>query len=194
MKASKQERVRRMPLAGLVVALVIWAPSLTGQAQESQVQPGGKGPPAVRPAGVPGVTTEVEPQPGRKARPETKAFMRVKLAWSDGVLEGLTLEKFDQVSRNALRLRDLTHSNLWYSMRQPDYLRQTTNFQQAAEAVYMAAVDKKLDLATDAYARMTRSCIECHRLVRVEQKRNAGGAGSRSEQPRSVIPAGKAID
>ena len=64
----------------------------------------------------------------REYRAQNKALMRMKLAWADGVLEGLTLEKFDQVSRNALRLRDLTHSNLWYSMRQPEYKKLTYRF------------------------------------------------------------------
>jgi hypothetical protein len=36
------------------------------------------------------------------------------------------------------------------------------------------AVDKKLDAATKAYVNVTRSCVECHRLVRQEQRRNAG--------------------
>lgn len=106
----------------------------------------------------------------REYRAQNKAFMRMKLAWADGVLEGLTLEKFDQVSRNALRLRDLTHSNLWYSMRQPEYMRLTTNFQHSAEGVYSAAVDKNLEAATEAYTKMTRACIDCHHLVRVEQR------------------------
>ena len=68
-------------------------------------------------------------------------FMRTKLAWSGLVLEGLSLEKFDMVSINAIRLRNLTQSNLWFVLQQPDYLLQTTNFQQSADALYMAAVD-----------------------------------------------------
>ncbi len=107
----------------------------------------------------------------REYRAQNKALMRMKLAWSDGVLEGLTLEKFDQVSRNALRLRDLTHSNLWYTMRQPEYMRLTTNFQHSAEGVYNAAVDKNLEAATEAYTKMTRACVDCHHLVRVEQRK-----------------------
>ena len=108
----------------------------------------------------------------RQPRAGNKVMMRAKLAWSSGVLEGLTLEKYDQVSRNALRLRDLTQSNLWYTMRQPEYMVLTTNFQASAQAVYMAAADKNLVSATEAYARMTRACVECHRLVRVEQRKD----------------------
>jgi hypothetical protein len=35
-------------------------------------------------------------------------------------------------------------------------------------------VDKKLAEATEAYMNVTRNCVECHRLVRTEQRKNAG--------------------
>jgi hypothetical protein len=37
----------------------------------------------------------------------------------------------------------------------------------------MAAVDKKLDEATEAYTRVAHSCVECHRLVRLQQHQAA---------------------
>ena len=108
---------------------------------------------------------------GRRA--EAQTFMRLKMAWSQGVLEGLTLEKFDAVSMNAIRMRDMTRSNLWFAVRQPDYMARTTNFQQSVDALYLAAVDKNLDAATEAYLKVTRSCVECHRLVRADQRKQA---------------------
>lgn len=102
-------------------------------------------------------------------RPATQAFMRQKLAFSQGVLEGLTLEKFDLVSKNAILLRNMTQSNLWYRTRQVDYMKHTTNYQKSVDALYLSAVDKNLDAATEAYVRVSRSCVECHRLVRTEQ-------------------------
>jgi hypothetical protein len=110
----------------------------------------------------------------RPRRPATQAFMRQKLFWYQGVMEGLTLEKFDLVSKNAIRLRDMTQSNQWFTIKQPDYLAHTTNFHKAVDTLYLAAVDKKLDAPTEAYVNVTRSCVECHRLVRQEQRRNAG--------------------
>jgi cytochrome c556 len=116
-------------------------------------------------------------------RADTQIFMRMKLAWSQMALEGLALERFDLVSKNAIRLRDMTQSNQWFTMKQPDYLTHTTNFQKSADALYLAAVDKNLDAATEAYAKLARNCVECHRIVRVEQRKNAavpdtGKAGS----------------
>lgn len=112
---------------------------------------------------------ETEPK-----RADTQAFMRQKLAWSQVALEGLTLEKFDLVSKNALRMRNMTQSNVWFRMKQPDYMAHTTNYQKRVDALYMAAVDKNLEAATEAYTKVARSCVECHQLVRTEQHKNAG--------------------
>ncbi len=109
----------------------------------------------------------------RRPRAETQTFMRMKLAWSQATLEGITLEKFDVVSKNAIRLRDMTQSNQWFTMKQPDYMQRTTNFQKSADALYMAAVDKNVEAATEAYVKVARSCVECHRLVRTGQRKAA---------------------
>lgn len=100
-----------------------------------------------------------------------QAFMRNKLVYSQAILEGMALEKYDLMSKNAIRLREMTSSNLWYSARQPDYMLLTTNYQKNVDALYMAAVDKNLDRVTDAYTAVARSCVDCHRLVRSEQRR-----------------------
>jgi cytochrome c556 len=68
----------------------------------------------------------------------------------------------------------MTRSNLWFVLKQPDYLAHTTNYQKSVEALYKAAVDKDLEAATEAYAKVTRNCVECHRLVRADQRKNAG--------------------
>jgi hypothetical protein len=111
-----------------------------------------------------------ETKPKRTAN---QTFMRMKLAWSQAALEGLTLERFDVVSQNAIRMRDMTRSNQWFTMKQPDYMALTTNYQKRVEALYMAAVDKNLEASTEAYLNVTRNCVECHRLVRTEQRKNA---------------------
>jgi hypothetical protein len=104
-----------------------------------------------------------------RSRAATQTFMRLKLAHSQGLLEGLSLEKYDLIARNALQMRTMSQSNTFLVVRNPDYLRQVTNFQSRADEVYMAATDKNLDAATEAYVKMTRSCVECHRYFRLEQ-------------------------
>jgi hypothetical protein len=39
------------------------------------------------------------------------------------------------------------------------------------DALYLAAVDKNLDGATEAYQGVMKGCVECHRLVRLEQRK-----------------------
>ena len=98
-----------------------------------------------------------------------QAFMRQKLALSQGILEGLTLEKFNLVTGNPLRLRNLSISNVWTTAGSPDYRRNLTNFQASIDGLYTAAIDQNLDRATEAYAKVARSSVECHRQVRLDQ-------------------------
>lgn len=98
-----------------------------------------------------------------------RAFMRQKLLYSQGIMEGLTLEKFELISKNAIKLRNMTQTNFWARNKQPEYLAHTTNYYKEVDGLYMAAVDKNLEAATEAYMKVARSCVECHRLVRTAQ-------------------------
>lgn len=122
---------------------------------------------------------------GRATRAESKAFMRSKLTWTGGVLEGLTLEQYDLIARDAIRLRDMTQHNLWQFIRQPDYLQQTTNFHRAADALFHAAGDKNLPAVTEAYVRLTRSCVDCHQILRLEQHRVTPSVPPQARQPKA---------
>ena len=106
-------------------------------------------------------------------RADTQVFMRGKLVYSQAVLEGLALEKFDLVSKNTIRLRNMTQSNQWFICKQPDYVKHTASYQKNADALYMAAVEKNLDACTEAFVKVTRNCVDCHRIVRAEQRRQA---------------------
>jgi hypothetical protein len=111
------------------------------------------------------------------SRAANQLFMRQKLAWSQAALEGITLEKFDVVSKNAIRMKDMTVSNAWFKMKTPQYMQHTTNFYKNVDALYMAAVDKNLDAATEAYVKVAKNCVECHRMVRLEQRKAALSTG-----------------
>ena len=107
-------------------------------------------------------------------RAENRVFMRQKLAWSQGVLEGLTLEQFNLVSKNALLMRDMTQSNGWFAVKHQDYMTLTTNYYKSVDKLYLAAVDKNLNAATEAYTAVVKNCVECHRLVRLDQRKIGG--------------------
>ena len=95
--------------------------------------------------------------------------MRQKLNYSQGVLEGLTLEKFELVITNASLLRNMNLTNVFSLTRNQDYLARSTNFIRSVDSLISAGKDQNLERATEAYTRVARSCIECHKLFRREQ-------------------------
>jgi hypothetical protein len=100
----------------------------------------------------------------------TQHFMRKKLEYSNRVLEGIVLEKFDLISQNAIAMRKMNQTNAFWMLRNPEYLALITNFQNNLDTLYFAAGDKNLDAATEAYVKVTRSCIDCHRTFRLRQR------------------------
>jgi hypothetical protein len=99
----------------------------------------------------------------------TRDFMRMKLGYSQGILEGLTLEKFDMVITNATALRSMSVTNAFLALGNPYYLNAVTNFQKDVDALLKAANDSHLDDATKAYQTVSRDCVQCHKQFRRDQ-------------------------
>ena len=99
----------------------------------------------------------------------TRDFMRQKLSYSQGILEGLTLEKYDLVVTNATALRSMSVTNAYFSLGNRDYFRFVTNFQRSVDGLLQAAKEKDLDAATVAYSGLARNCVQCHEQFRREQ-------------------------
>jgi hypothetical protein len=96
-------------------------------------------------------------------RSVSRGYMRQKLAYSQGILEGLTLEKFDLVTKNAIRIRGMNLTNVWYWQKNPDYMGYLKNYQRNIDRLLNASTDKDLDKSTGAYQTVIQSCVECHR-------------------------------
>jgi len=103
-------------------------------------------------------------------RTVSRGYMRQKLAYSQGILEGLTLEKFDLVTKNAIRIRGMNLTNYWYWQTNRAYMGYITNYQQSIDRLLNASTDKDLDKSTRAYQAVVQSCVECHRHFRTEQR------------------------
>ncbi len=114
----------------------------------------------------------------RADKAATQAFMRQKLNHAQSALEGITLEKFDLVAKSALRLRDMTHTNIFVVLKTPDYRQHTLDYQKNIEALFQAATDNNLDAASEAYQKVTRSCVDCHRYFRKAQRSKSVVEGS----------------
>jgi cytochrome c556 len=93
-------------------------------------------------------------------------FMRLKLEHSQEVLEGLALEDFDQIAKNAQDISLLSQAASWQVLQTPEYLEQSTEFRRTADALTRAAQEKNLDGAALAYVSMTMKCVTCHKYVR----------------------------
>jgi uncharacterized Fe-S radical SAM superfamily protein PflX len=103
-----------------------------------------------------------------KERP-TKAFMRQKLVYSQGILEGLTLEKYELVVTNATALRNMNLTNSFTKMADPYYAKCINDFQTRVDVVIKGAKGKLLEGTTEAYSKMVESCVACHKECRLEQ-------------------------
>jgi uncharacterized Fe-S radical SAM superfamily protein PflX len=111
-----------------------------------------------------------------KERP-TKSFMRKKLTYSQGILEGLTLEKYDLVITNATLLRNMNFTNNFTKMSDPYYAKSIADFQTKVDVIIKSAKDKLLEGSTEAYTKMLESCVACHKECRVDQIRRPKSSG-----------------
>jgi hypothetical protein len=106
-------------------------------------------------------------------RSVSKAFMRQKLIYSQGVMEGLTLEQFDLITKYGIKMRKMNLTNLFYVLESPGYMASLTNYQESIDRMLFAAAGKDLKSGTEAYQRIVESCVECHRTFRTAQRPKA---------------------
>ena len=99
-------------------------------------------------------------------------FMRVKLDFSKRILEGLTVENYDAITKSARSLKMLSQAAEWEVPTIPhveDYLAYTTEFQRICDELGAKARDRNIDGATLAYVKLTMSCVNCHKYVRASK-------------------------
>jgi len=101
-----------------------------------------------------------------KSLSPTKQFMRQKLERTQHVLEGIAMEDFELIAKNAGKLGAMSREASWRAFDSPEYVRFSDNFRRDVDALTKAAAGRNLDGATLAYVRMTMSCVECHKFVR----------------------------
>lgn len=110
--------------------------------------------------------------PGRAGQPEKRSrgeFMRQKLEFSKNVLEGLSLEQYALIEKNAKALKKLSQAAEWEVPTIPnatDYVALTSEFQRYADDLARNARDHNIDGATLAYLKLTMNCVQCHKYVR----------------------------
>ena len=96
-------------------------------------------------------------------------FMRVKLAHSQDVLEGLAVEDFDLIDRGAQQLSLTSEDASWQVLQTEDYARMSADFRRSCDRLREAARAKNLDGAALAWMEVTMKCVQCHKYVRDEK-------------------------
>ena len=103
-------------------------------------------------------------------RPPSRAeFMHMKLEFSKKVLEGLTLENYEMIVKNAQNLKKLSEAAEWEVPTIPnagEYIVFTSEFQRLTDELVKKGREKNIDGATLAYLRLTMNCVNCHKYVR----------------------------
>ncbi|GIW86004.1 MAG: hypothetical protein KatS3mg108_0328 [Isosphaeraceae bacterium] len=102
---------------------------------------------------------------GRALRP----FMRQKLAYSQAILEGMAIEDYALLVKNAKALRALSEDAQWRLSPNIHYLRLSNEFQTLADELASKAQDRNLDGVTLAFFKLTNNCVACHKLLRDER-------------------------
>lgn len=95
-----------------------------------------------------------------------REFMRAKLKHSQEIVEGLSLENFEQIVKNAQQLTLLSHATNWEVFQTEEYVTQSGEFRRATESLRDQAKQKKLEGAVLAYMDVTMKCVNCHKYVR----------------------------
>lgn len=93
-------------------------------------------------------------------------YMRVKLLYSQKLLEALTLEDYEQLAKYSQDLKLLSQESTWNVLQTEQYLLHSTDFRRRADALTAAAKKKNLDGASLAFVELTLNCVQCHKYVR----------------------------
>ncbi len=93
-------------------------------------------------------------------------FMRHKLEHAKDILEGLSLEDYEMIAKNAQDLSLISLDSTWQVLQTDEYARQSSEFRRTANALTKAADNENLDGAALAYVELTMKCVNCHKYVR----------------------------
>jgi len=112
-------------------------------------------------------------QPQKTKEEESKdpsVWMRMKLEYSQKILEGVTKGDFALIEDNATKMRGLNRFERFVRGRWEGYAEQLQTFQQANDELIKQARKNNVEGATLAFTQMTISCVTCHKKLREQAK------------------------
>ncbi len=93
-------------------------------------------------------------------------LMQMKLEKSKHILEGLALEDYQQIAKNARALKLLSMESGWNVIQTEEYALQSREFRRAVDRIVAAAEAEDVHRATLGYVSLTMRCVECHSYMR----------------------------
>jgi len=103
--------------------------------------------------------------PGHAQTAQTRQVMREKLELSEILLGGLVTSNWASLHKTTQSLIGVINRPGWQVLQSPEYIRQTTAFLNATQALLAAAEARDQRTALAAYNGLVASCVECHRYV-----------------------------
>ena len=111
--------------------------------------------------------TQVRKADKPKESTSNQLLMRDKLVQMNRILEGITLNKFDQVKDGSKTLGMISRATSWHiADATPRYERLSKNFQEQAADLERHAKERNADAATLDLVRLNVTCMQCHQHMR----------------------------
>jgi hypothetical protein len=108
-----------------------------------------------------------DPQPQQPTRiTKLSPLMQKKLENSKQILEGLALEDFAKIGRNARSMKLLSLESGWNVIQTKEYETQSRDFRRTCDKIAEAAEKKDIGGAVLGYVALTMRCVECHSYMR----------------------------
>jgi len=103
---------------------------------------------------------------GEGADKDKDNLMKRKLAASQKVLEGLAINDFESIAKNAEELIAISKEAEWKVLKTPQYELHSNDFRRIADTLAKSAKEKNIDGAALTYVELTLACVKCHKHVR----------------------------
>lgn len=143
--------MRRKTMGILVLVLTVLMSSVV--AQDAQKQEAGK-------------QDANKTETPAKEESHPSVWMKLKLDYSQKILQGLAEGDFDRIAQNAEAMQAFNKFESLLRRRPPGYVAQLELFKDANAELIKQANRENLDGATLAYTQLTLSCIHCHKRLR----------------------------
>ncbi len=94
-------------------------------------------------------------------------YMRVKLMFTQNIIEGLTMKNFETIRQAGEEIRTVTEGAAWNAVDSDEYRFQSREFQRSVESLIKAAETGNIEATTLRFFGMTTKCVDCHEHLRM---------------------------